>query len=182
MRIDVQAFQPSNAQRRIFRKGERNLRMQVATPILSRRRVTLWNRHREQRGLMTEHSRRDPLGYQEWLVDSCAATSEITYYLGERLVAVSLLDMGKQAANSAYHYFDPTQARHSLGVYSVLKELEWCKQKGYRWYYLGLWVRDCSALRYKTDYAPHERLVKGNWVRFEASERRDQLFFACEGD
>jgi arginine-tRNA-protein transferase len=146
--------------------------MEIATPILSRRRVALWNRHRQSRGLMTEHSRRDPIGYQEWLVDTCAPTVEIRYLLDKKLIAVSLLDLGRISANSAYHYFDPAWARFSLGVYSVLNEVEWCRSQGIRWYYLGLWVKSCEALHYKTNYAPHERLVKGKWVRFELPEHR----------
>ena len=31
---------------------------------------------------------------------------------------------------------------------------------------------DATALRYKTNYAPHERLVRGKWERFERPEPR----------
>ena len=171
VRIDIPAFTMNTSQRRTFKKAEALVKMEVATPTLSRRRVTLWNRHRQTRGLMTDHSRKDPIGYQEWLVDTCAPTVEIRYTIDGNLVAISLLDLGKISANSAYHFFDPAWSKLSLGVYSVLKEIEWCNQQGIRWYYLGLWVRDCEALYYKTSYAPHERLVKGSWVRFESPER-----------
>ena len=46
----------------------------------------------------------------------------------------------------------------------VLTEIEHCRELGMRWYYLGLWVEDCSALRYKSGYHPHERLIGGQWV------------------
>ena len=49
-------------------------------------------------------------------------------------------------------------------VYSVLHEIDVCRVLGMRWYYLGLWVEDCAALRYKSGYHPHERLVRGRWV------------------
>jgi arginine-tRNA-protein transferase len=80
---------------------------------------------------------------------------------------VSLLDVGRSSANSAYHYFDPRRSRMGLGVYSVLKEIELCAALGIRWYYLGLWVEACGPLRYKTGYHPHERRVRGLWVREE---------------
>ena len=114
--------------------------------------------------------RKDPAGYEEWLVDSCAPTVEVRYLLDAKIVAVSLLDLGATSANSAYHYFDPKHADRSLGVYSVLKEIELCRARGMRWYYLGLWVEDCKALRYKTSYLPHERLVRGTWRRFDEPE------------
>ena len=170
VRIDIAAFQPNKSQRRILARNDRQIRMEFGAPVLSRRRVALWNQHRDRRDLMTEHSRRDPTGYHEWLVDSCVPTTEVSYYLDQRLIAVSLLDTGRSSVNSAYHYFDPHFSHLSLGVYSVLKEMEWARARGCRWYYLGLWVRDCDALRYKTGYAPHERFVSGVWTRFEEAE------------
>lgn len=163
VRIDIAGFSPSRSQRRVLRRNA-DLVVEHGAPSLSRRRVALWNRHRRVRGLMTEHSRRDPVGYQEWLVDTCAPTTEVRYLLDGRLVAVSLLDLGETSANSAYHYFDPTHGDRSLGVFSVLHEIEHCRALGMRWYYLGLWVEDCGALKYKSGYHPHERLIRGRWV------------------
>jgi arginine-tRNA-protein transferase len=177
VRIDVDAFRPTRAQRRTWSRNEGVVRMELGVPELTRRRVSLWNRHRRERGLLRETSRRDPVGYEDWLVRSCAPTVEVRYLLGERLVAVSLLDLGRSSANSAYHYFDPEHARLGLGVYSVMKEIELCRSLGMRWYYLGLWVGGCSALRYKTGYHPHERHVRPLadeagaaplWVRVES--------------
>jgi arginyl-tRNA--protein-N-Asp/Glu arginylyltransferase len=176
VRIDMDAFRPTRAQRRTWVRNEGVVRVELGTPELTRRRVSLWNRHRRERGLLRETSRRDPVGYEDWLVRSCAPTVEVRYLLGERLVAVSLLDLGRTSANSAYHYFDPEDARLGLGVYSVMKEMELCRSLGMRWYYLGLWVGGCSALRYKTGYHPHERHVRpldaepsagASWVRVE---------------
>ncbi len=167
VRIDVPAFRPSRSQRRVLRRNA-DLRIEIGAPEISRRRVALWNRHRAARGLLTENSRRDPVGYKEWLVDTCAPTAEVRYFEGERMIGVSLLDIGETSANSAYHYFDPRVAARSLGVMSVLWEVDFCRSRNIRWYYLGLWVEDCSALFYKTSYYPHERLVMGQWRRFEA--------------
>lgn len=166
VRIDVEAFAPTRSQLRVQRRNDPLLRVEVGTPELSRKRVALWNRHRQARGLLTDHSRRDPVGYQEWLVDSCADTVEFRYWLGDRLAAVSILDRGARSANSAYCYFDPRLSKMSLGVYSVLHEIAWCREQGMRWYYLGLWAADATALRYKTNYHPHERFVAGAWQRF----------------
>lgn len=168
VRVDVVAFRPTKSQRRVWNRNG-DLRVEIGVPELSRRRVALWNRHRSTRGLMTDASRRDPVGYREWLVDTCAPTREIRYFEADKLVGVSLLDFGRVAANSAYHYFDPKVHKRSLGVYSVLWEIEYCRQLGMRWYYLGLWVNDCEALLYKTRYHPHERLIGGVWQRFEAA-------------
>jgi arginine-tRNA-protein transferase len=173
VRIDIPDFVPSKSQRRIIRRNA-DLTVELGPPTLSRRRVALWNRHRRARGLMTEHGRRDPGGYEEWLVESCAPTTEVRYLLDDRLVAVSLLDLGRTSANSAYHFYDPAHADRSLGVFSVLHEIEHCRALGMRWYYLGLWVEDCTALRYKSNYHPHERFVRGTWVSHPRPERPEE--------
>ncbi len=169
VRVDVQHFQPSRSQKRVLARNA-DLRVEMGPPSMSRRRVALWNRHRRARGLLTNYSRKDPVGYQEWLVESCAPTVEVRYHQDDRLIGVSVLDVGVTSANSAYHYFDPTDARRSIGVFSVLRELELCASLGIRWYYLGLWAADAVALSYKSSYHPHERLVRGEWVRFQRRE------------
>lgn len=169
VRIDVAAFSPTRSQRRVLARNA-DLHVEIGPPSMSRRRVALWNRHRRARGLLTNYSRKDPVGYQEWLVESCAPTLEVRYHQDDRLIGLSVLDIGVRGANSAYHYFDPTDARRSIGVFSVLRELEFCATLGIRWYYLGLWASDATALSYKSTYYPHERLVRGEWVRFETRE------------
>lgn len=169
VRVNVSEFAVSRSQRRVLAKNA-DLRVELGPASLSRRRVALWNRHRRARGLLTHYSRKDPLGYQEWLVESCAPTAEVRYFAGERLVGLSVLDLGVTSANSAYHYFDPTEAKRSLGVFSVLREIELCRTLGVRWYYLGLWASDATALRYKSSYYPHERLIRGVWTRVPSRE------------
>lgn len=170
VRIDVNDFRPSRSQRRAWKRNEGELRVEMGPPALSRRRVMLWNRHRRVRGLLTSYSRKDPLGYHEWLVETCAPTVEVRYFEAEHLVGLSLLDIGRVSANSAYHYFDPSLSRRAIGVYSVLKEIELCKSLGVRYYYLGLWAADSDPLLYKASYYPHERLISGTWQRFERRE------------
>lgn len=182
VRIDATTFKPSRTHRRVMARNA-DLRVEIGPPMLTRRRVALWNRHRRSRGLLTEYSRRDPVGYQDWLVESCASTVEVRYLDGSRLVGVSLLDLGVSSANSAYHYFDPAVDRRSIGVFSVLRELQFCASVGIRWYYLGLWASDANALRYKSAWYPHERLIRGEWRRFESRDqdpaREDPIAYAA---
>jgi arginine-tRNA-protein transferase len=163
LRVPVRTFVPSRSQKRVFRHNERDIRVEVCPARESPDRVALYNRHRLERGLAREP---DPITAEEYrfqYVTTCVETREIDYFLGDRLVAVSLLDVGLKAASSVYHYFDPDVSRRSLGVYSVVKEIELCRSWGMDYYYLGLWVEDCASLRYKSSYHPHERLKGGAW-------------------
>ena len=97
---------------------------------------------------------------------TCTRTVETRYVVDGRLFGVGILDLGRRDASSVYFYFDPDEDRRSLGVFSVLAEIEWLKRQGYRYYYLGLYVKGCAQLNYKARYLPHERLEKGQWVRY----------------
>lgn len=169
VRVLVQEFQRSRSQERVWRKNQ-DLRVTLEAPGMSYERVALWNRHRIERGLLMHEADQDPRVYAGWLAESCARTFEVRYHLGKQLVGVSLLDLGERSANSAYHYFDPEVSPRSLGVFSVLHEIELCRERGMTWYYLGLWATDAGALKYKSNYLPHERLIGNRWARFEERE------------
>ena len=44
---------------------------------------------------------------------------------------------------------------------------EACRAWGLRYLYLGLYVADCRHLAYKARFLPHERLIQGEWRRFD---------------
>jgi arginine-tRNA-protein transferase len=166
LRVPVARFAPTASQRRALRRNQDDIHMEVGVPELSWDRLNLYNRHKHERGLARRDEPLGATGYRAWLVDTCVDTREVRYFLGKKLVGVSILDVGKTSASSVYHYFDPDESRRSLGVYSVLREIAWCAEAGVEWYYLGFYVRDCSRLSYKSTYFPHQRRVDGAWQEF----------------
>lgn len=164
LRVDIERFAPSKSQRRVWRRNAGDVAITIGTPKVDRERVELFNRHKLERGLSRSGEALSDQAYRQWLVDTCCTTLEVGFRLGERLVAVSILDLGQASASSVYHYFDPAESDRSLGVFSALAEMAFLRDRGVRWYYLGLYVRDCDRLNYKADYRPHERLVAGQWV------------------
>lgn len=166
IRLDVHAFVPSKTQRRVQRKGDAELHVELGEPRLGSDRVALYNAHKVGRELMGEGDPIDESGYGAFLVDSCTETFEIRYRLGAQLIGVAIVDRGTDALSAVYTYFDPAQGRYSPGTYSIMKQIELCKQWGLRWLYLGLYVRGCESMAYKATYLPHERLRNGKWVEF----------------
>jgi len=166
IRIDVTAFTPDKTQRRIFRRGEAVLRTEVGRPSLTPEKVALYNRHKLQRGLLISDGLIDADGYEQFLVDTCADTIELTYYGAHGLVGAAIADRAADALSAVYSFYDPSYARLSPGAYSILKQVALCREWGLRYLYLGLYVADCRAMRYKARYRPHERLIDGRWRRF----------------
>lgn len=164
IRLPTDRLELSRSQQKVWRKNEGQIEITVGEPSLTVRHLELFNRHKLERGLGQDIT--DATGYARQFLASCTDGLEVRYLVGGRLVAVSLLDMGKRAASSVYHYFDPDEARRSLGVYSILREVQISRELGLDWYYLGLYVADCASLSYKADYFPHQRKIDGRWIDF----------------
>lgn len=170
VRIPIAEFERSRSQRRVWARNQ-DLRVVAGPLTVTAERVDLWIGHRMERGLLTtDPDDLDAEVYAEVLGRSCAPTMEIRYLLDNQLIGLSFLDYGRTSANSAYHFFHPDHGKRSLGVYSVLREIELCRERGMSYYYMGLWAADARALRYKANYLPHERLIDGRWVRYDAAE------------
>jgi len=99
--------------------------------------------------------------------DSCCDSFELRYRIGGELIGVAIVDRGERSLSAVYCYYDPSYGRFSPGVYSILYQLELCRRWGLPHLYLGLTIEGCKAMTYKRRYLPHERLIGGEWQRFE---------------
>lgn len=163
IRVSVDRFRPSKTQRRVWRRNVGDVAVEVGEPRVTPRHLELFDRHRRERGLERSQEPTTEASYRFHLVDTCVDSREVRYLMNGRLIAVSILDVGRSGASSVYHYFDPDHASRALGVYSVLWEIAWCAARDLRWYYLGLYVADCGSLAYKARYRPHQRRIAGVW-------------------
>ena len=171
IRIDVNAFKPSRTQRRVFRQGEVTFDTQIGRPTLTAEKVALYNRHKVERDLLVSSELVDAAAYEEFLVETCTDTVELSYRQAGALVGVAIADRARNALSAVYCFYDPAYGRLSPGTYSILKQIALCRSWGLSYLYLGLYVADCASMNYKARYLPHERLIEGRWRRFESGER-----------
>ena len=81
-----------------------------------------------------------------------------------KLLGVGICDVCSDSLSAVYFYFDPDEARRSLGTFSAIWEIEWAKHTGIPYYYLGYWVSGCGAMEYKASFRPCEMLgTDGIW-------------------
>ncbi|TPV95893.1 MAG: arginyltransferase [Myxococcales bacterium FL481] len=167
IRIDTREYQLSKTQRRIRRAGDKRFRVQVERPHFTPEKLALYNKHKVGRGLLGRSDPIDRAGYTAFLVDSCADSYELQYFDGDRLVGVAIVDRSCNSLSAVYTYYDPQYNRDSVGVYSILRQLQLCLDWGLRHLYLGLYIEQCESMAYKARYLPHERRLDGQWVRFD---------------
>ncbi len=161
-------FPLSRAHRRVLKRGDAALRIEMGSPEVSDERIALYDKHRFGRGLARDGSPpMDALSYQRFLVDRQCESFELRYYLDDRLVGLAISDRGEHSLSAVYCYYDPELPKLSLGTYSILTQLRLCQQWGLEHLYLGLYIVGCDAMAYKARFRPHERLIGEQWTRFE---------------
>jgi leucyl-tRNA---protein transferase len=166
IRIPVDSFTPSRSQRRVWKKASNAIDVEVGEVQVDEERVALFNKHRNYRGLCHDNLQVDASGMSAFLVDSCFRTFEMRYFFGEQLIGSAICDWGAESLSAVYCYFDPDFAYLSPGTFSVLRQIEWCREQALKYLYLGFYVADSEHMSYKAAYRPNERLLDGVWKTF----------------
>jgi len=166
IRLDMRSFRPNATQRREKRRGDALLEVRLGKPIVDQRRVELYNKHRDERGLTHSDEPLDAELYRDFLVQSCCDTWELSYWQGRRLVAVAIVDAGRTSLSAVYCCFDPEFSGVSLGTYSILREVELCRETGRQYLYLGFFIGQSQHMSYKGRFHPHQRRIGGQWREF----------------
>jgi len=102
--------------------------------------------------------------YHEFLAQSAVDTITMKYYLEGALIGVGWVDILVNALSSVYFAFDPEISKRSLGVFSLLKEIELAKSLNKQYLHLGFWIKNCQTMDYKAKYQPHLLLINDEWV------------------
>ena len=165
IRVDVDKFVPSRTQRRAWRRGCNRIAVEIGEPLVDEERVAIFNMHRTARGLSTQDL--DQAEYATFLVQTCCESVELRYRTEGRLIAVAIADVGAQSLSAVYCYFDPAFSHLSPGTFSILKQIEVCRQQRLQYLYLGYYIAESPHMSYKARYLPHERFVDGAWRQFE---------------
>lgn len=164
IRLDVNRFRPDATQRRMQRRGDALLETRIGPAVVDDERVRLFNLHRDTRGLALDDSSIDETAYADFLTDTCCDTVEFSYWHQDRLVAAAIADTGDRAVSAVYCYYDPTFKLLSLGTYSVLRHVEFCRSTNRPYLYLGFFIAQSPHMSYKARFRPHERLINGLWT------------------
>ena len=69
-------------------------------------------------------------------------------------MAVAVTDMLLDGLSAVYTYFDPDIPERSLGVYTVLWQIEEAKRLQKEWLYLGYLIHASPKMSYKDQYLP----------------------------
>jgi arginine-tRNA-protein transferase len=101
--------------------------------------------------------------YQHFLLHSNVATDLYEFREGDHLRIVSLVDRLGDGLSSVYTFFEPDPPSASYGTFSILWQIERCRELGLPYLYLGYWIRESPKMAYKATFRPIEGLRGGRW-------------------
>jgi leucyl-tRNA---protein transferase len=79
------------------------------------------------------------------------------------LIAVSLTDRCASGLSGVYKFFDPDEARRSLGSLIVLWHIARARELQLPFVYLGYWIAGSAKMAYKARFRPLEQLTADGW-------------------
>jgi arginyl-tRNA--protein-N-Asp/Glu arginylyltransferase len=164
IRVPVDRFRPSKSQRRVKRRNP-DVVVQVGVPQPTREKWELYESYQKQWHRKLESESEDVMEYVAFLYRSPVESVEFEYRdrLG-RLLGVGIGDLSSGSLSSVYFYFDPREARRSIGTFSALYEIEWARAMKLKYWYAGYWIQGCESMAYKSRFRPCEVLsTDGVW-------------------
>jgi arginine-tRNA-protein transferase len=150
LRLDVADFQPSKSQRRVLRRNA-DVIVRLAPATVDEEREAMFQRHKTRFKSNIPDSLRDFLPETEPARVPCECR-EVQMWEGDRLLAVSYLDLGRESASSVYAIFEPDAARRSPGIFTLLQEIEFARASGRRFLYPGYATIEPGHYDYKKQF------------------------------
>lgn len=168
LRIRLANFSFSKSQRRVLRRNE-DLDVTIRPVAIDEASEVLFHRHK------TRFNHAVPESIYNFIsprpdISPCEA-KEIRVSRDGQLLAVSYFDVGRSATSGIYAMFEPTVTDRSLGIFTMLKEIEFSIDTGREFYYQGYAYQGPSFYDYKKRLRGTEAFDwRDSWDVFEGSD------------
>jgi arginine-tRNA-protein transferase len=162
LRIRLANFAPSKSQRRTLRRNE-DLRIIIRPTDITNETEAMFRRH------ASRFKSNPPSTLFEYFFVADPATvpcecKEFDIYKDDRLIAASYIDIGERSVSGVYGMFEPRESDRRLGIFTMLKEIEFAIEAGKDFYYLGYCYDGPSFYDYKKQFAGTEAFQwDGTW-------------------
>jgi arginine-tRNA-protein transferase len=153
IRIIVNEFKATKSQRRIIRRNEKfGTSFTIEKAKFQQEDFSLYQKFLKNRF----NKKADIDEYLSFFEASPLYMSRFS--IEGKTIGIGFLDIGETSLSSIYFFFDTDYNKLSLGIYSALKEIEYAKNIGLKYYYLGYYIKELSSMNYKSQFKPYEYL------------------------
>lgn len=165
-RLAVDEFTASRSQRRCL-KTNQDIQLTVVSAGFSDEYFELYRRYLNSRH--TDGSMADPAedDFKQFLYCDWSHTRFLEFRLKGKLVAIAVSDMVSDGVSAVYSFFEPEMESRSLGTFCILKQIDYAKQQGVGFIYLGYWIKNHNKMHYKSNFKPLQLYLDEQWQKQE---------------
>ena len=167
VRIPVEAFVPSRAQRRTQGRNE-DIVVSAHPAHFNPEHFTLFVRYQDARHAGGAMADPDPSSYLRFLVSRHSATTFHELRIDGTLAGVAVVDALPDGLSAVYTFYDPSLTQRGLGTYAILWQIAEARRRGLPFLYLGYWIKDSEKMAYKARFQPLEAYRNGCWSPLDA--------------
>ncbi len=164
IRYCLEKFSFKKAHRKLLRRNDERFTVHFGPVNVSRRAEELYKMQKARfKGFI--HSKLSDIVFPDTPDIGFKIFTVYVYDNGE-LVAASYFDVGAKSAASLICVYNSNYSCYSLGIYTMLKEIEYLRQNGYKYYYPGYVLDRPSCFDYKLSLGECQwRGNDGRWLK-----------------
>jgi len=172
IRQDLQGYTFRKSLRKILRKNDRQFEVSYRPALINEERERLYQVYRQDFPGVLAPTLLDSL--QDGGFSNIFDTYEVSIYDEGKLIGLSYFDIGENAVASITGIYHPDYQKHSIGFYTMLKEIQFCQDRGIRYYYPGYVVPGYSRFDYKARIGAvdYYDLRRNDWFAYEKLKKQ----------
>ncbi|MBV9216459.1 MAG: arginine-tRNA-protein transferase [Acidobacteria bacterium] len=164
LRVCLDRFRFSKSQRRCLRRNA-DLECRIIPAEVTPEVEELFHAHRQRFHRDAPYSLYDFLSDEPEHIPAPGLLLEVRE--GDTLVAASYFERGEATISSLYGMFIPGHEKRGLGIFTLLKEIEYGLDRGMRFFYPGYAYEGESFYDYKKRLGSLEYFDwQGNWMEY----------------
>ena len=173
IRVRTEEFRMTRSQKRSL-QACKNVKVIIGKPRYSDEKFELYLNHKKRFQALQDDVE-DEQNFRLSFYVNTPFGIEFEYYLDNKLIGVALGDLTGNTFSAIYTFYNSPDQRMGLGTFSILQQLEFCKQQDVKYFYLGYYISNNKSLMYKAGFRPNEVYVDNDWRPFR-NVKGDYLF------
>ncbi len=164
IRLDVKNFVLSRSQKRCKNKNK-HITVNAKATVYDNDHYQLYASYVNSRHPGGGMDEPDNDKYLDFLTSKWSKTTFFEFRENNELMGVAVTDIVEGGLSAVYTFFNSSEEyqKRSLGVFSILWQVEEARHRGLKWLYLGYWIKNCQKMNYKNNYQPLEYFYNHAW-------------------
>lgn len=147
IRLNTRGYLFRKSLRKLINRNQSLFRTEIRKAFIDQEKEMLFQRYRATfPGMLAPTLKDSLLDGEDYNIYN---TFEVAIYEGDKLVAFSFFDIGKESVASIMGIYEPSYSKYSLGFYTMLLEIQFCLDHDIPLFYPGYVVPGYPRFDYK---------------------------------